>query len=57
MKTRCVGASYLCSPCCRPISHEAAPLRIVAAICCPSRCSITGFQGTRLNPLPSSSMA
>ena len=35
-------------PRCRPISHETLPPRTVAAICCPSRCSITGFHGTHV---------
>lgn len=43
-------------PLARPISHDTPP-RTVAAIWCPSRCSITGFHGTRLNPMPSSSIA
>jgi len=42
---------------CRPISHDTPPPRTVAAIRCPSRCSITGFHGTRLKPIPSSSIA
>lgn len=44
-------------PRCLPISHDTPPPRTVAAICCPSRCSITSRHGTRLNPMPSSSMA
>lgn len=41
----------------RPISHATPVPRGVAANICPSRCSITGFQGTKLNSLPSSSIA
>lgn len=41
----------------RPTSHDTPLPRTVAASCCPSRCSITDFQGTRLNPMPSSSIA
>jgi len=44
-------------PRCRPSSHETLSPRTVAASCCPNRCSITGFQGTRLNPIPSLSIA
>lgn len=44
-------------PRCLPISHDTPPLGTVAASCCPSRCSITGRHGTRLNPMPSSSIA
>lgn len=41
----------------RPISQLTDWLRTMAAICCPSRCSTTGRHGTRLNPMPSSSIA
>ena len=35
-------------PRCRPISHATPPPLTVAASCCPSRCSITGFHGTHV---------
>ena len=38
-------------------SQVTCPARTVAARVLPSRCSITAFQGTRLKPLPSSSIA
>ena len=41
----------------RPTSQDTPPPRTVAASCCPRRCSITGFHGTRLKPKLSSSMA
>lgn|GEM_PF-7098059 len=44
-------------PRCLPMSQDTPPPRTVAAICCPSRCSITGFHGTSENPIPSSSAA
>lgn len=44
-------------PRCRPKPQDTPPPRTVAAICCPSRCSITGFHGTKLNPMPLSSIA
>ena len=31
--------------------------RITIVIGCPIRCSMSGFQGTKLNPIPSTSMA
>lgn len=41
----------------RPNSHDTPPPRTTAVKVCPSRCSITGFHGTRLKPMPSSIMA
>lgn len=41
----------------RPISQDTPPPRTVAETCWPSRCSITGFHGTKLKPMPSSSIA
>lgn len=38
-------------------SHDTPLPRATAIKVCPSRCSITGFHGTRLNPMPSSSIA
>jgi hypothetical protein len=44
-------------PSCRPNSQDTPLPRTTAIMVCPSRCSITGFHGTRLNPIPSSIMA
>jgi hypothetical protein len=44
-------------PSCRPNSQDTPLPRTTAITVCPSRCSITGFHGTRLNPMPSSIMA
>ena len=41
----------------RPNSHDTPLPRTTAVKVCPSRCSITGFHGTRLKLTPSSSMA
>ncbi len=43
-------------PSLRPNSHDTPPPLTVAAICCPSRCVITGFHGTSEKPMPSSSI-
>ena len=37
-------------PRCLPTSQDTPP-RTVAATCCPSRCSITGFHGTSEKPM------
>lgn len=44
-------------PRCRSSTHDTLLPRMIAVIVFPNRCSITGFQGTRLKPMPSSSMA
>lgn len=44
-------------PRCRPSSQVTDVPRTMADTCCPSRCSTTGFHGTRLKPMPSSSIA
>ena len=41
----------------RPNCQVTDEPRTMAEICLPSRCSISGRQGTRLKPMPSSSMA
>jgi len=48
---------YSVAPNCLPNSQEAWLPRTVAARLCPSQGSIAPFQGTRLNPMPSSSTA
>jgi hypothetical protein len=44
-------------PRCRPSSQVIDDPRTMADTCCPSRCSATGRHGTRLKPVPSSSIA
>ena len=52
------GPTYpIASPRCRPSSQDTPLMRVTAVTVCPRCCSITGFHGTRLNPIPSSSIA
>jgi hypothetical protein len=44
-------------PSCLPNSQDTPLPRTTAIMVCPTRCSITGFHGTKLNPMPSSIMA
>lgn len=51
------NATHTLSPCSRPNFQLTKVPRTTALSCCPSRCSMTCFHGTRLNPMSSSSMA